>query len=139
MIVDHLRAGYYGVLKPWQGSDDTIKIRWYRAAPGAKQFPLPSAFCSSVWDTAAGIPIPEVGEVQALREWAPTVLPGAPPGKEFHGAPAWWLSGIPADHRADPPANCWTGPPSWCFQLEDGSGHIVLEDGSGCVELEAGP
>ncbi len=28
-------------------------------------------------------------------------------------------------------------PPSCCFELEDGSGHIVLEDGIGCIQPES--
>jgi hypothetical protein len=131
--MDYLRSGYKGIIKPYAMSDDTIAIRWYRAAPGAKEFPLPTAFVSSVWEDDR-YSHTVVGEVLRTREWRSTKLPGgAPPGQEFHGDPDWWLHGIPAAHRHDTPPNCYS--PDWCLLLEQG-GELLLESLTGCIQVE---
>lgn len=129
MIVDQLRAGYVGAIKPWRGSDDTIAIRWYRAKPGAKEFPYPSAFTSSVWDTFAGAEEPEVGEVKAYRIWSPTKWKDAPPGDHFHGDPDWWLRGIPAEHRHDVVVPCMPA----CLMTDPLAEDIYPEQGAECL------
>jgi hypothetical protein len=129
MEMDFLHAGYLGAIKPWAGSDDTIAIRWYRCLPGAKPFPFPTAFASSVWDTFAGGEQTDIGEVQAFRIWRATNLPHAPPGQEFHGDPSWYLNGIPPEHRNDPPPNCWIE----CLETDPKGLDIYPEQGTECI------
>jgi hypothetical protein len=104
MIVDYLRSCYTATVRWQQGGAATARIRWLPAKPGAKIFPYRTAFCSSVWQPDF-YPNLGVGEIDRYRTWSPNV-PSVLAGDHFDGPAEWFLTGVPADHWADPPVNC---------------------------------
>lgn len=94
LIMDYLRAGYEAPARWRQSGDDTVSIRWYRAAPDAKVYLLPHAFGSTVWDEPDDIADEGPGEIPGIREWAGSP-PNPPPGQATTTPPDWFAHGVP--------------------------------------------
>ena len=105
MVLDYLRSLYEAPCNWVEGGEPGGKIRWLRAAPGAKIFPGEFAFGSSIWESERGDDDPPVGETRADHVWRRTIT-SPNPGQHIDGDPAWMLSGVPAAHRNDPPSPC---------------------------------
>lgn len=99
--MDYLRAGYSAPARWRRDGDDTILIRWYRAAPGAKVYTEPHAFGSTVWDVPDDIADHGPGEVPNVRAWNPTIPP-VPPGTEPVYSEDYLLHGCPDDFAGIP-------------------------------------
>lgn len=103
--MDYLHSCYTAPARLIAGSDETFTVRWYRAAPGAKVYPFPHAFASSVWDDSVTLGRREgVGEFKHGHVWSPNrVYP-------FDGQcdvpnPDWLLHGLPQSvYDSGPPA-----------------------------------
>lgn len=75
-------------------------IRWYPASPGAKAFPGPHAFISTLWEGKDADLWDDygVGPGVYLSPWSSrTNRYDAPPGDHYHGTLAWFVGGIPAE------------------------------------------
>lgn len=103
--MDFIRSGAVTAIRPWAGSDDTIAIRWFRCAEGAKPFPHEHAFAGMYFEGNYNQEFQGPGLFNREFESVKSTNPGYA-GTHFEGNPAWFLSGIPLAHRDDPPAVC---------------------------------
>lgn len=102
MIFDYLHSGYSAPAKWRQDSDDTVMIRWYRAAPNALVFPYPHAFGSTAYDEPDEWNFRGPGEQKpSYYEWS-TSGPSVPDGQSTPTPPDWFLLGAPASCAAQP-------------------------------------
>lgn len=92
--MDYLRAGYRAPARWLQTGSDTVTIRWYRAAPGAKTYLAPHAFGSTVWDLPGDVAATGPGEVPNVRTFAPSP-PIAPPGQSTPTPATYFAQGVP--------------------------------------------
>jgi hypothetical protein len=96
MIMDYLRAGYTAPARWRAAGDDTMSIRWYRAAPGARVYPLLHAFGSTVWDVPSDVANTGPGEVPLIRTWAGSP-PAVPAGLTSPTPAEYFAGGVPLD------------------------------------------
>lgn len=88
--MDYLEYGYTAAMRWRADSDETVTIRWYRAADDAKTYLEPHAFGSTVWDDPSEIANTGPGEVAgSIMGWSPSVPP--PPAGLSTPTPADYL------------------------------------------------
>jgi len=98
----YLENGYTAAIRWRADSDETVTVRWYRAAPGAKVFTGPSAFGSTFWDDPNEIAKTGPGEVAgSFSGWSPS-LPDPPPGQFTPTPPSYFEFGVPDDCADEP-------------------------------------
>lgn len=98
--MDYLRSHHIRDARIYLDDGTPVKIRWFRCLPGAKEFPFPHAFGSSVWDTDLP-PNQGVGETGGPIVWSTSVNPGYR-GLTFRGKPEWFLDGMPVAELSQP-------------------------------------
>jgi microcystin-dependent protein len=135
MVMDYLRNGCVKAIRPFVGSSDTIAVRWFKAAPGALEFPEPHAFASSVWEELYGYE-PPIGELKPILSWAAKLGPSAP-GRQFCGKLEWFQTGIPPEARNGTPCNCVEYPPM-PLVIEDDHGNSDTIVTNGFLRLRGG-
>jgi hypothetical protein len=104
--MDYLHSCYTTPVRWRPDSDETITIRWYRAAPGASVYTAAHAFGSTVWDDDDFLSGDGPGEVPDSRTWikcGTALYPGTAPVSN----PDWLLTGVPAGQC--PPLPSWYG------------------------------
>jgi hypothetical protein len=133
--MDILRSGYAVPMRLFQDSDDTVMIRWYKVDDDTPVFPGEHATGSAVYEDDYGLGDPPIGEVSRLHSWRPTNLPH-PPGNHIDGDTSWFLDGIPAARRSDPPAMCMPPRPGSFLLLQEDGDELRLEVDNGSIEIE---
>lgn len=108
--MDFLRSGYKARARFIAGSNVTGFLRWYKAPVGAKVFPYPTAFGSTVWEGDHRQEWEGPGEVDRQRTWAPTKGPKHD-GLHFDGSADWYLHGIPPAVAGGPLPDTYCGFP----------------------------
>lgn len=98
--MDFLRVFGTQEVRYIQGLNATQKIRWYKAADGAKVFPHEHAFGFPVWDGDHYNPEPEIGTQGNRLKWSQGTNPGLT-GQHFEGNAEWFLRGVPPAHAND--------------------------------------
>lgn len=110
MIVDYLRTGRRQWARLYRDRPDVLtRIRWYRAAPDAKQLPIPYTFGFNVYDDPVRFESPAVGFTDALGSFEKGFNHGQP-GTHYHGQADWFLHGAPFGAvNPDGPCIQWQG------------------------------
>ena len=80
--MDYLYKCYTAVAKWGPGESDTFTMRWYKAAPGAREYPYEHAFGSTVDATTFGCDTPPVGEIAQVSHPVSPRLPWLYDGTE---------------------------------------------------------
>ena len=137
--MDFLRHAQVGRMKFTQGSDVTTPVRWFRAAPDAKDFPTPHLFAATVWERLENPGDPEqpwqntgIGDQSASN-----VRTGEPGEANFHGLVGEDFCGPlrafqQGARPSDPPLVLDDdGVPVCCKRAEQGSGGQVTGGGEG--------
>ncbi len=93
MVMGYGRSCYETDLQPWRNGGPLVKIRWYRAAPGAKVFPHAHIFRSLVWEPDPwNVQVPaEIYE--SPRKWVNGQTPPTAHGQNFVGEAQDFLLG----------------------------------------------
>lgn len=103
--MDVIEGGARTAIRPYADSDDTIAIRWFKCAPGAKVFPHRHAFAAMYFEGDYNQDFQGPGLFNRDFENVKPTNPGYP-GTHFEGDPRWFLHGIPPEKRYGIPAIC---------------------------------
>jgi hypothetical protein len=128
MIMDVLRGGNTVPCRPWIGSDDTIQVKWYPAAPDAQIFPGPHKFGSQYWDPDWFINFQGPGMVP-VRFFGELKITTPATGQHFEGPIQWFQEGIPlAEKGKEFPSD-----PNCGFPRLFGRGGAAIDSAAGLV------
>jgi hypothetical protein len=79
-------------MKVWADSEQTVRVRWFRCAEGARALPWPHAFGSSQWDYSRE---PQARGETARGKWDAGANTVGYTGQQFCGTPDdWYLGGL---------------------------------------------
>jgi len=90
--MDFIRTGYTCQSRVWQDDGTSIPIRWFRADPGALDFPFENSFLSSNWDQFRVNPL--IGEQgMSTRGYDKGANSAGLTGLDHCGTPLDWMNG----------------------------------------------
>jgi len=104
-ICGFLHSFFKTRIRPYADSDETVEIRWYRAAPDAKVIPFYHRFSMDIWDDhRAGYEGP--GQVGPFRKWDKGINVNGWPGLCHKGTIAQWQGHCLSTDPVGPTPDC---------------------------------